>query len=91
MSGERMRELRKGVKLRQKEVAVVMGVRWETVCRWEGGKNPIGKLEEEAFLRLVNDVDVAERIRLGRRKVRREDRRGLRFGSFGAGQGTGGE
>ena len=73
-----MRELRRMAGLRQKEVAVELGVSAETVCRWEAGggrKNPIGRMVGEAFERLVNDVERVHLIRSSRRKVRREGRR----------------
>jgi len=76
MTGEKLRGLRIGARLLQGEVATVLGVCAETVCRWEAGKHPISKVAEEAYLRLVNDTDRVASIRSGRRRMRREARRG---------------
>ena len=74
MTGERMRELRQAARLLQKEVGAELGVHAETVCRWETGRSPIGKLESEAFMRLVTDEERVEELRGGRRERRQAEK-----------------
>lgn len=73
MLGERMKNLRRLAGLHIGEVARELGVHRNTVQRWEGGQGkrgiPISVGAE--FDRLVNDIERINRMRAGRRRVRR--------------------
>lgn len=73
MDGRKMRDMRKGAGLRQKEVGPELGVNNDTICRWEHGGKEIEKVYWEAFERLVRDPERVAVIKGGRRrKARRE-------------------
>ncbi|MBN1548340.1 MAG: helix-turn-helix transcriptional regulator [Syntrophaceae bacterium] len=69
MNGEEMRYERKRVGLRGIEIAKELGVRAETVSRWERGKHPINSMAERLFLQLVSDNRKVAAIKADRRKI----------------------
>jgi len=75
MNGFRMREIREAAGLYQIEVAAELGLRNETLCRWEAKGSKLSKLVEEAFLRLAQDPERVAWIRRGRRQRRRNNRK----------------
>ncbi len=44
MTGEEIRKIRKKLRYSQRELAGVLGVRYETLCRWENGHRSPGKI-----------------------------------------------
>lgn len=76
MKGFRMRELRKLAGLTQGEVATELGLHNVTICNWEKSEKELLKVYQEAFERLVNDVERVAWIKGSRRQRQRSARFG---------------
>lgn len=77
MNGYRMRELRHMAGLRQVEVAPELGLKHDTIYRWEKTNKEIPRVYAEAFERLVNDLERCawiKRARLARRQQARSEK-----------------
>ena len=57
IEGVELKFARKALDLSQPELAQLLGVTTETVCRWETGKEPFKRQTQLAVLRLVEDVE----------------------------------
>jgi DNA-binding transcriptional regulator YiaG len=57
VEGAELKFARKALGLSQPELALLLGVTTETVCRWETGKEPFKRQTQLAVLRLVEDVE----------------------------------
>lgn len=47
MNGKQLKAAREAARLTQYELAARIGVRGETICRWERGVSPISKIRAE--------------------------------------------
>lgn len=70
VGGAELKFARKAMGLRQPELARMLGVTTETVCRWETGSEPFKRQTQLAVLRLVEEVARSGRDALARDLVR---------------------
>lgn len=65
------RALRIAMGLWGSEVAAALGVRSETISRWEHGRAPIPYLAQVAFRGMANDPELVMRMKSGRKPTQR--------------------